>query len=89
MNKKEIDSPFKKFKKPIIEILPLTIMGILIVILFSAGRLNESGQDTLIDVIRTGGHILFLFTFYFLGYTVWYLINNIPSYFTHEEEVTP
>jgi len=86
LSEKEIESPLKKFKEFMMKTLPLTIMGLLIVILFSAGRLTESGQDTLVDVIRTGGHILFLFAFYVLGYTIWYLTNKVLSYFTSEKE---
>ena len=86
-NKKEKVDPFRKFKHWVIDIIPHTIIGTLLVIVSTAGRLTESGHYTLIEVIRTGGYLLFLVLFYWLGYAVWFIIGEITSYLTSDSRI--
>ena len=75
----EDQHPFEKAKNTVMNLIPDTISGLLLVILFGATRLSESGRNTLIDVVRTGGHILFLMAMYFVGYSVRYVVNRVLS----------
>ena len=86
MSEDEMVSPLEKAKKTVLDTIPYVLIGTLIVILTSASRLDESGIETLKDIIRTGGYILLLKAFYYIGYTLHYFFKEyIFSRFTHEE----